>query len=133
MERSEIRERSLNRRGRPRITLTLHPGYESESFAYPEPHHEALTDLHGVAVGAADARLIVDAGRNKGRAAFGERGVDELVEVFLVARPRALAQSRCAGERHIVGRPGRRGRLAAGDLVEAVVHNHHGEVFRLLR
>src|SRR5215470_4383619 len=93
----EIRERSVNMARPPRITLTLCPGYKSESLPHTKPHHEALADLHGVAVGGADARLVVDAGGDEGRAAVCERCVDELVELLLIAGPGTLAQSRRAG------------------------------------
>ena len=44
-----------------------------------------------------------------------------------------LGEAGSAGERDIVGDPGGGGRLAAGDLVEAVVHDHYGQVGRLER
>ena len=60
--------------------------------AHPQPVHEALADLHGVTVSGADARLFVDAGRDEGRAALGECGVDQAVEILLVDGPCALAR-----------------------------------------
>jgi hypothetical protein len=37
----------------------------------PEPVHEALADLHGVAVGVTDSGLVVDAGSDESRATVG--------------------------------------------------------------
>jgi hypothetical protein len=72
----------------------------------------------GVAVGGADAGLVVDARRDEGRAALGEGHVDQAVEILLVGGPRALTEAGGAGQRHVVGDPRCRRRLAAGDLVE---------------
>jgi hypothetical protein len=65
--------------------------------------HEALPDLHGVAVGGADARLVVDAGGDECWPAVGERGIDQAVEIILVCGPGALGEAGGAGERDLVG------------------------------
>ena len=92
--------------------VAIRTGFPLNLPPHPKPEHEALADLDRIAVGGADARLVVDAGRDEARAALGKRGIDQLVEIVLVAGPGAFAQARRAGERYIVGRPGGRGASA---------------------
>ena len=53
--------------------------------------HEAGADLHRIAVGGADARLVVDAHGNQARPAL-ERGGEQAVEVVLVGGPGAVGE-----------------------------------------
>src|SRR5215470_18441887 len=99
MERSVIREHPIQGKAVPNYAYApsgLH------FFPHTQPHHEALADLDRIAVGGADARLVVDAGCDEGGAALCERSIEQLVEIFLIACPGALAQSGRARECHIV-------------------------------
>src|SRR6185312_7672593 len=95
------------------------------------PHHEALADLYRIAIGGAGAGLVVDARRDERRAAVLERRREQPLEVVLVRRPGTLHQAAAARHRDNVGDAGARRRLAAGDLVHAVVPDDHRQVIWL--
>ena len=76
------------------------------------------------------ARLVVDLGGQQHRAAGIEAAADELLEMGLVANPGAVGDAGAARHRHDVGPVAGRGRLLAGDLVDAVVPDDDGQVAR---
>src|SRR5690242_18326975 len=71
---------------------------------YAEPLHKPRADLHRVAIGGADAWLVVDAGGDEARAALRQRRGEQALELFLVRRPGTLGEARRARNRHEVGR-----------------------------
>src|SRR6185503_13431076 len=75
-----------------RAYLKSHPSHKcSASSAFdPQPLHEALADLHRVAVGGANRRFSVDARRNQCRPCALERRRNQLVEFVFVSGPGAL-------------------------------------------
>ena len=121
-----------------RSTASGKPGkYPARRAAAPapgladaEPLHEAVADQRRIARRLDRAGLVVDLGRQQQRPVFAEAPDEELLEVLLVAHPMAVRNAGALGDRDDVGRARRRGRLLAGDLVDAVVPDDDGEIAR---
>ncbi len=90
-----------------------------------------MPDERGIARGLCGAGLVVDLGRQQHRSAGFEPTRHELIEMRFVTHPVAAGDARATRDRDDIGGHGRRGLLLAGDLIDAVVHDHDREVARL--
>src|SRR6476646_471581 len=97
---------------------------------HAEAAHEALADHDRIALGRADAGLLVDTRRNQ-RGAASERTRDDVFKNGFVGSPGGIGNTGAARNRDEIRAVLRRGRLAAGDLADAVVHHHDRQVWRL--
>src|SRR5262249_23904064 len=123
-------KKSPRRRGKPpdaRVALRCCDrdkfvlSVQRAAAAGTEPPHETIADERRVAHRLPDPGLVVDLRRQQHGPAVVEAPRYQFLEVALVARPLAVADAGAARDRHDVGAASGRGRLLAGDLVDAVV------------
>jgi hypothetical protein len=79
-----------------------------------------MTDERRIAHGLADARCVIDPGREQHRPAVVEPASEELLKMMLVADPMAAGNPGAAGNGDNVGRSGSRCGLFSRDLIDAV-------------
>ena len=75
------------------------PTPSSQRFPHAQAQHEAFPDLHGIAAGGADARLVVDAHADQHRPRSGQRSVDQPFKILFVGGPGAVGETAADGDR----------------------------------
>src|ERR1700677_2540542 len=70
----------------------------SQRLPYAEAEHEALPDLHGIAAGGADARLVGDPCRDQRRPGSRQRSIDQPLKILLVGGPGAVGDTAAGGD-----------------------------------
>src|SRR5438105_5192810 len=96
-----------------------------------KPFHETAANECRIARRLTLPRFVVDLDRQQNRASVVKAAVEQLVEMRLVAHPRAVGDAGASRHRHDVGFTGGRGALLTGDLIDAVIPNDDGEIARL--